>query len=390
MNDNANQDDQETKPKFVPKPSGADPFATRLVAELKHDRGILACRYDPTGKFLFAGARDYLVHRWDLSMEPVLPPPPDPPPKRKPKNPPIPSAPEGSHIELAGHESWVRAMSFFPDGQRLVTGDYVGRVIVWPATADEPKPQLSFEAHKGSVREVSVSPDGSLIASAGNDNMVRVWSAVDGKLLHELTGHDCHVYNVAFHPDGESLISADLKCRVKHWNVKTGKLVREIDAGLLYTYSIKYTVDVGGVRGMAFNADGSRLACAGATGEDKGIAHSGDARVLLFDWESGELLKELRPEKKEVCTAWGVHFHPDGFIVASGGSRTGGFLWFWVPNDEVAFHMVKFKQRAPGFDVDVAPDNKTLAVANHDGIVRLYEMAAAKEVEAVSEKKTSK
>ena len=203
--------------------------------------------------------------------------------------------------------------------------------------------------------------------------MVRVWSAADGKLIHEFKGHDCHVYNVAFHPDGKSLISADLKCRVLHWDVKTGKQVREVDASLLHTYSIKYTVDVGGVRGMDFNADGSLLACAGAIGE-KGIAHSGNARVLLFNWQSGKLQKELKPEKDEVCTAWGVKFHPDGFIVSSGGSRTGGFLWFWTADEDVAFHMLRFKQRAPGFDVDIAPNQKTLAVANHDGAIRLYKM----------------
>ena len=33
---------EEIEPKYVPKPDGADPVATRLVAELKHDRGILA------------------------------------------------------------------------------------------------------------------------------------------------------------------------------------------------------------------------------------------------------------------------------------------------------------------------------------------------------------
>ncbi|MFT7639499.1 MAG: WD40 repeat protein, partial [Pirellulaceae bacterium] len=194
------------------------------------------------------------------------------------------------------------------------------------------------------------------------------------KLRHELLGHGCHVYQVAFHPDGKSLISADLKGIIKHWNVEDGKLIREIDASPLYTYSEKYQVDVGGIRGMTFSSDGGQLACAGATG-DKGIAHSGNARVLLFDWDTGQMLQELKPEKVEVCTAWGVEFHPDGFIVASGGSRTGGFLWFWTPTDEVAFHMVKFQQRAPGFDLAIAPDKKTLAVANHDGAVRLYDMA---------------
>lgn len=373
------------QPKFTPKPDGADPLATRLVAELKHDRGILACQYDPTAKFLYAGARDYFVHRWDLAREAVIEPPADP--KKKSRVPPVPAVPLDARTELAGHKSWVGGISLFGDGDRLATGDFVGGLTVWSGRTGEPKELFSFEAHKGSIRKISVSPDGKLVATAGNDGAVRIWHTDGpGKLHLELLGHECHVYHVAFHPDGQSLISADLKGRLKNWDVKTGKLIRELDASLLHTYSVKYQVDVGGIRGMTFNEDGSQLACAGAAGEDKGIAHSGDARVLLFDWESGNLLKELRPEKKVVCTAWGVHFHPDGFIVASGGSRGGGYLWFWTPDDEVAFHILNFRQRAPGFDIDLAPDKKTLAVANHDGAIRLYEMAAEKKAEESDQK----
>ena len=373
--------ESETQPKYVPQPGGADPFATRLVAELQHDRGILACRFDRQAKFLFAGARDYLVHRWDLSQAPVLEPPVDP--KKKPRFPPVPAAPPDSRTELSGHDSWVGGIALFEDGDRMVTGDFVGRVVIWTDRSGDAKPQFSFEAHQGSIRKVAVSPDGTLIATAGNDGAVRLWHAdAEKKLRHELLGHACHVYHVAFHPDGKSLVSADLKGCLKQWDIASGKLTRELDASLLHTYSVKYEVDVGGIRGMNFNADGSQLACAGATGEDKGIAHSGDARVLLFDWDSGQLVRELRPEKKEVCTAWGVQFHTDGFIVASGGSRTGGFLWFWTPNDDVAFHVLKFRQRAPGFDVDLSSDSKTLAVANHDGSIRLYEMSPPAESQA--------
>ncbi len=347
----------ETKPTNKtdePGSTAIDPKGTHLVRELQHDRGKLACRYEPTGKYLFSAGLDYLVHRWHLADE----------------------SKEGKRDELLGHESWIRAMDFSPNGKELVTGDYVGRVIVWPALSEKPEPRLSFQAHEGSVRSVAVSPDGKWIATAGNDRMVRVWSIADGSRKLELSGHDCHVYNTAFHPDGNALVSADLKGVIRHWEFPSGKLVRELDAGLLYTYSEKYSVDVGGVRGMSFNADGSQLACTGATGE-KGIAHSGNARVVLLDWKSGKQKAELKPEKVEIATAWAVRFHPDGFIVASGGSRTGGYLWFWKPGEDVAFHIVKFKQRAPGFDLDLAPDKKTLAVANHDGAIRFYEMTPA-------------
>ena len=51
----------------------------------------------------------------------------------------------------------------------------------------------------------------------------------------------------------------------------------------------------------------------------------------LFDWKSGKVLQTFRPEKEVIATAWGVRFHPDGYLVAAGGSRTGGYLWFWRP-----------------------------------------------------------
>ena len=204
--------------------------------------------------------------------------------------------------------------------------------------------------------------------------MVRIWSATDGKKISELTGHGCHVYNVAFHPGGGGLVSADLKGNVKHWDLASGKVIREMDAGVLHSYSEKYSVDVGGIRGMSFNADGSFLACTGSTGDDKGIAAIGSPRIVLFDWKTGKVKNELKPATEYPSMAWSVLFHPDGFIIGSGGCRVGGYLWFWQPDHPLAFHQVKFKQRAPGFDVDLSPDGKTLAVANHDGAVRFWEM----------------
>lgn len=113
-------------PKFTPKPGGADPLATWLKRELAHDRGLLASRYDASGRYILVGALDNFVHRWDLDD----------------------SSEEGKRDTFAGHESWVRAMDWFPGREQLVTGDYVGRLIVWPALEKQPKPKFSIaEAH---------------------------------------------------------------------------------------------------------------------------------------------------------------------------------------------------------------------------------------------------
>ncbi len=358
-------------------PAKPDPKTIRLVRELKHTRGVLSCRFARDGRRIFAGAQDEFVHVWDLGDLPRV----DPAllakgAKTKSKEPPPPAGPEVPKVDLAGHESWIQAMTLSTDGETLVTGDYVGRVAIWSTRADSKQPRLTIEAHQGSVRAVALSADGKRMASAGNDGLLRLWSTADGKPLQQFAEHGCHVYHTAFHPDGQSIISADLKGVIRHWDLATGKLVRKLDAGPLWTYSEKYTVDVGGVRGMSFNADGTQLACGGAVG-DRGIAHSGNPRVLLFDWASGKLLKTFRPDKDVIATVWGVRFHPDGYLIASGGSRTGGFMWFWRDDAETEFHALPFTTRGPGFDLDLDADRKTLAVAHYDGAVRLYEMTVS-------------
>ncbi len=352
-----------------------DPKTLRLVREIKHDRGVLTCRVTDDGRRIFAGAQDEFVHDWNLGELPLV----DealiaklaPKPKTKTPPPEIPAGPPVPQTTLVGHDSWVQAMALSADRSQLATGDYVGRVAVWSTKPGATKPLRTIEAHVGSVRSVSLSPDGKLLATAGNDGAVRVWSLADGRETIKLDEHGCHVYQTAFHPDGRQLISADLKGVVRHFELPSGKLLRTLDAGALYTYSEKYTVDVGGVRGLAFNADGSQLACAGAVGE-KGIAHSGNARVLLFDWKSGKLLQTFRPEKEVIATAWGVRFHPDGYLVAAGGSRTGGYLWFWREGTETEFHLHTLTTRGPGFDLDLSADGRTICVAHFDGAVRLY------------------
>src|SRR5687768_2970396 len=63
-----------------------DPTAARVERELKHGRALVGCRFDPSGRFLFASAEDDSVQRFDLLT--------------------------GAKTAFAGHESWVRGMTF--------------------------------------------------------------------------------------------------------------------------------------------------------------------------------------------------------------------------------------------------------------------------------------
>lgn len=322
-----------------------DPAQAHQVEELKHDSPLLGCRIDPSGQFVFAGAQDNAVVRWHLAG--------------------------GKKTVLVGHKSWVRALAFAARDKLLFSASYDGKVLAWPLEAETPAPVRTLEAHKGWVRALAVSPDGKTLASCGNDQLVKLWSVRDGSPVRELSGHASHVYNLAFHPAGRFLASADLKGIVKVWDLEKGTLERELDASALYHYDPNFMADHGGVRGMAFRADGNVLACCGITDVTNAFAGIGKPLVLVFDWATGKA-KQLRPKENFQGTAWGVGFHPAGFTVAVGGGN-GGALWFWKPDAPQAFHTLALPNNAR--DLDLHPDGRRLAVPFADGAVRVYEMA---------------
>ena len=211
--------------------SKIDPTKTHVALEHKHTRPLIACRFDPLGRYVLFGAEDNLVHRFDIAAK--------------------------SMISLAAHDSWVRAIGCSPSGEFLYTGGYDGRLVWWPAAEDKPQPIRVVEAHQGWIRALAVSPDGRRIASCGNDNLVKLWDVVDGKCVGELAGHGSHVYHVAFQPDGQALVSCDLKGGLKEWDAASGSLRRDLtSAAALYKYDTTFRADIGGARSIAFRSDG--------------------------------------------------------------------------------------------------------------------------------------
>ena len=332
-------------PRFAALP--ADPAQTHLAQEWKHAAPLLGCRFDPTGRYAFACGQDRGVQRWELAS--------------------------GKKTTLAGAGSWARSLAFADGGKLILSGGYDGRVLAWPLEGDGKAPAKAWEAHDGWVRALAVSPDGKLLASCGNDALVRLWSLPDGKPVHTLEGHGCHVYNVAFHPTAPLLVSGDLKGVLKVWDMKSGSAARELDARVLHKYDPSFMADHGGIRGMAFSADGSLLACAGITDVSNAFAGVGKPLVVLFDWASGKVKHLLRPKEAFQGTAWGTFVHPAGFVAAAGGGN-GAMLWFW--NTAAGQESFALKLPAIARDLSLHPDGRRLAVACADGGLRVYLMAA--------------
>lgn len=327
-----------------------DPTRTRMSKELRHASPLFSCRYDPTGRYLFAGAQDFGIERWDLEV--ALPAPP--------------------RTTLAGHRSWIRALAFHAGERKLLSGDYHGKVLIWSYDDSSPFAETTLDAHDGWLRAIAVAPDGRTFATCGNDRLVKIWSFADTRLLQTFRGHESHVYNLAFHPTEPFLVSGDLGGRLKQWDLRSGEETRTFDATVLFRHDTTFRADHGGIRSMAFRQDGDEFVVMGITNVSNAFAGIGNPAAILFDWSTGQRRQILRPAAAFQGTGWGVAYHPSGHILGVAGGN-GGALYFWQGDREPAVHTVALPNNAR--DLSPHPDGSAVAIAFFDGI-RIYSLEA--------------
>jgi WD40 repeat protein len=207
-----------------------------------------------------------------------------------------------------GHTSKVLGVAFSPDGTRLVTTSADGTVRQWDArTGHEVEPP--YDRHWGEVNAAVYSSDGRWIASAGDDRTVRMWRAKGRQDVAILHGHTDRIVAVAFAPDGRRL--ASLSCptgmiltgdgTARVWDLDPEATLPELRGHTNYVYPV------------AYSPDGRWLA-----------SGSWDKTVRLWDAATGESCATL-PHPNSV---FDLAFSPDGTWLVT-GCRGGDLLRIW-------------------------------------------------------------
>jgi RNA polymerase sigma factor (sigma-70 family) len=266
--------------------------------------------------------------------------------------------------------SGVAGIAFAKDGQLVATaGNHT--LHLWEmATGREAR---RLEAIN--VLGLAMSPAGGVMASAQNNN-VQVWDLATGKPRFR---RNTPGFAVAISRDG-SVLATGGRTRagadpVELWDVRTGDKLRSLSADMYQVFR------------LAFSPDGKVLAAA-ACG-NSGFSPPKDSRsevVRLWEVGTGRLY-EL---EGHTGGATSLAFSPDGKILATGGHD--GIFLLWDTATRKRLHQTKTVAEASphrkGKGVKLggilalafAPDGKTLASANFDGTVRLFEAATGKQI----------
>ncbi len=241
---------------------------------------------------------------------------------------------EGQLERTFNHGDWITAVAVSPANGAIATAGRDQTIKLWDTQNGSQLRTLT--GHQGWVNQVSFSPDGQTLASVGEDRTIRLWNLADGSFRQTLTGHGDRVTSVEFSPNGQTLASTSADGTVKLWNLSDGS-VQTLEG------------HQGQVNAVAFSPDGETLVSAGA-----------DGTLKHWQIDDGALLETLRGHGGTVLK---VRFSPSGQTLISAGTDKSIRIWQIRP---------PVLDTAGAMSASFSPDSQTFAVANWNGEVQLW------------------
>ena len=116
------------------------------------------------------------------------------------------------------------------DGARALTAGDTS-VRIWCVASGS---QLRLLSSPSAVHAAALTPDGHHVLTASADGAVRVWSVVDGTVVHEFIGRTRSVlFSVCVSPDGALCITGARTTRtVRVWSLGAGGSAARVEGAL--------------------------------------------------------------------------------------------------------------------------------------------------------------
>ncbi|KAG2746500.1 WD40 repeat-like protein [Suillus brevipes Sb2] len=110
-------------------------------------------------------------------------------------------------MTLKGHGQYIGSISYFPDGQRMVSGSDDATARQWDLKEGKEIEEVRDVYHEDTICAVAVFPDRRQMVTGSRDKTLRIWDLETGVVLKKMEGHSSENLSLAWTPDGTRLLS---------------------------------------------------------------------------------------------------------------------------------------------------------------------------------------
>jgi eukaryotic-like serine/threonine-protein kinase len=353
-----------------------------------HRSHILGLAFSPDGRTLATGGTDQVILLWDVASlagrtgsrqaaQPVK--------------------------QLRGHRGSLYALTFFPDGQKLLSASLDGTVKTWSAAWGDDASGL-----RDVFQTVWFSPDARQVITSSNawGTDLVLWDTVTRENLGRVVPAEqgANYRTGAVSEDGRRVAMAAGNGVIDVWHLQTNQRVRQIDSGTsppnfrmvlspdanwlaVAPSSWQHATSRDGLRlwdlqsehplprfsfrqaftPLAFCSDGRRL-----------VYPRMDGMVVVADYQTGMVLAEWKAHPERF---YALALSPDNRLLATGGNDAVVRLWDMTSHEEVA----EFSPGSIAADMAFAPDGKTLVTVTFDTDIKFWHVATKRQLFTVDQ-----
>jgi WD40 repeat protein len=248
-----------------------------------------------------------------------------------------------SPLSLYTKSEAVYGLAVSPDGAKLATASWPGRVELWDTESGKPLMVISEVEH---LNDLAFSPDGQRLAGAGLITQVWDVSTVRPRRLFALEGHGEPPGGIAFSPDGSLLVTSSSDKTLRLWDGRTGANVLVLEGHTKLVHRV------------TFSPDGLLLASVGS-----------DNTLRLWNLPSGKPLVTLEDHADTVTS---VAFSPDGNLLLTGSADDTARVW--SVREQRCIDVLN-GHKGPVLGVSFSPDGHRAVTTSNDGTARLWDTA---------------
>jgi RNA polymerase sigma factor (sigma-70 family) len=281
----------------------------------------------------------------------------------------------GKEVGLAaGHGASVVSLALSADGKTVATRGADRTVRVWGSTGKE----LTLFSIAGGIH-AAFSADGRFLAQGNGADLI-LWDVQAAKKVNEWKAPDKGLVGFAFSENGKIVATRHGNQTIRLWDSQTGKELRHIaDSVVNLGGANAPTGGVGDTSDLAllFAPDAAILAALPQGGPNgvyaPGRAVPKDNAIHIYDVSAGKLVRRFDDAKSFIV---GAAYSTDLRTIATANSNGTISLWEVATGKE----RFQFKTETMIHALAWSADGKFLVGTGYDGIVRFWDAVSGKEL----------